>query len=93
MKCLTLDRAVTDFTEQILTKMELETLKYRLVPVQKLGTMTAEKVCLSHFHHCWGKKKKKEKSKSFIFPLQRHLPTGDSATLRAADVEQDSEKK
>lgn len=33
--------------------MELETLKYKEVPMQKLGTLIAEKACLSHFHHCW----------------------------------------
>lgn len=36
--------------------MELETLKFKEVPMQKLETLIAEKACLSHFH-LLGKKK------------------------------------
>lgn len=39
--------------------MELETLKTKEVPMQKLGTLIAEKAWHSHFHNYWGKKEVK----------------------------------
>lgn len=45
--------------------MGLVTIKTKEVHIQKLGmgTLIAEKVWHSHFHHYWGKK-----SKSLLFP-------------------------
>lgn len=49
----------------MLTEMGLVTIKTKEVHIQKLGmgTLIAEKVWHSHFHHYWGKK-----SKSLLFP-------------------------
>lgn len=50
--------------------MELETLKFKEVPMQKLETLIAEKACLSHFHHCWGKKPQQKPTKKIKKKIQ-----------------------
>lgn len=63
-------------------------IKYKEVPMQKLGALTAEKACLGHLHHCWGGVEIKITHLSFaVTPAHQWF-----CHCRAADVEQDSDK-